>query len=129
IALLLKLFLRVPLLSLLRVVSIAFVLLLLAPAIDLIIFGGHDIAYLSPATGKDWLTWLSTFFGPLSEPGVSVGMRAEIAIFLMISFAYGFVRSASLLKAIAAVCMTYAVIFQFVVMPFYLARILSLAEI
>ncbi len=112
-----------------RVVLPSFIILLLAPAIDLILYPGYgyDISYMLPGIHEDLLFRFFTFFGPLDVFGVSPGMRIEIACVLIISGIYFYVKTLSIIRSLVYVLLMYTVIFLYGIAPYGAKHMLSLA--
>jgi 4-hydroxybenzoate polyprenyltransferase len=104
-----------------RLISAGFLILLIVPALDLILSGGagYDLSYLSPELHGNLVYLFATFFGPLVEAGVSPGMRIEIALAVLGSFAYSIYRGSVLLRAMSVALAIYAVIFSYIAAPYF----------
>ncbi len=115
--------------KLLRVIPFTFLLLPLTPVIDMVVSGGMDISYLSPRSLSEFVALFLTYFGPITERGVTIGMRLEIALFLIFSAFYVYFATSSILRALLASLSSYVLIFFFITMPFLLERGFSILKI
>lgn len=105
-----------------KVVFPCFLILLLPPVLDLIISHGKgfDMNYMLPGLHDDLLTRYLTFFGPLEPMAVTPGIRIELAIVLILSLIYLFIKTNSLLKSIFLTWLLYTIFFVFGAYPFLL---------
>ncbi|MBN1755281.1 UbiA prenyltransferase family protein [bacterium] len=111
-----------------RLVLASFVVVILAPILDLIISGGsgYNITYLLPEKhGNLWLR-LITFFGNFSEKGITPGMRIEIGLVIIGSLIYFQVKSGKLLRSLVFTILTYLLIFFYCAIPYPLKAIVEL---
>lgn len=112
-----------------RIVLPLFLILLMAPAIDLMISGGKGFKIDYLYSKDDLITCFFTFFGPLGEKGVSIGMRIEISIVLIITFAYCRLKRLSRLKSLATSFLLYCLIFLWGASPWFLLQYYKLLNI
>ncbi len=96
---------RVPLVPMTRAFLFLLPLMWLAPLIDLVIGGGR-MAYLfvSPAA---LLTDFLTYFGPLTTPGITLGMRIELALIMLVIAGYVFLRTRRVFLSIVCLIASY----------------------
>ena len=105
-----------------RIVLPSFLILLLPPVIDLLLSGGegYNMAYMLPNIHDGlWGRYLH-FFGEFSNKGVTIGIRTEIALVLIASFLYFYIKKNSVIIALALSWLTYTLIFLYGAMPFLL---------
>ena len=103
-----------------RVILPSFLILILAPILDLIISlgAGYKISYMFPGQHENLLLRFFTFFGPLDAFGVTPGMRIEIALVLLGSFIYFFIKKRSIIRSLFFSFLTYSLIFIYCAIPF-----------
>jgi len=91
-----------------RMVLTSFIILIIVPVIDIAfsLGTGYKIAYIEPT-----LLNFFTFFGPIKESGASLGMRIEIAIAVLFSFIYFFIKNRNTKKSLIFLFLTYCLIF------------------
>ena len=102
-----------------RVVFPAFIALNLVPFVDRV-FGARDafhVSYYFPDKHPDILTHFLFFFGPLEQTGATPGMRVEIALVLLLSGLYVFIKTRQLWHAVIGALLVYALIFAFIATP------------
>ncbi|KPJ85111.1 hypothetical protein AMJ57_04260, partial [Parcubacteria bacterium SG8_24] len=90
----------------------------LAPVIDLVWSAGlgHRMAYIF-TDGAGLLGALLTYFGPLTEPGITPGIRIEVGLVLCAVAAYVHQVTRSPWRAASAVLLTYLTVFFWVSFP------------
>jgi 4-hydroxybenzoate polyprenyltransferase len=105
-----------------RVILPSFFVLILAPILDMVLSGGagYDISYLIPEQHPDILLRFLTFFGALNYAGITPGMKIEIFIAIVASFAYFLIKTGRAIKSLAFAFLTYSLIFAYCAMPFAL---------
>jgi len=109
-----------------KVILPGFLVLIMAPSLDLLISGGKGIpmSYLLPGVHDDLLWRFLNFFGDLrsmgdSPPmGITPGIKIEIAVVLLSSFVYFLAKTSRLAKSLGHTFLTYSVVFAFFVTPF-----------
>jgi len=94
-----------------RVILPCFIILLVAPILDLVITMGKGtvLNYLYP--GNRILYRFLTFFGPLDTCQVSLGMRIEIGLVLVVAFLYFRAKNLGRVKSLVGAFLIYSVIF------------------
>ena len=110
-----------------KVIFPCFILVILAATIDLVIssFNGANISYFLPDVHQNLVKNFFFFFGPLTKVGISLGMRIEIALVLIGSFLYFFVKTHKIIDSFLGSFIMYCVLFIFGMMPFFLQTIFS----
>lgn len=112
-----------------RLVLISFYIVLLAPVLDLIISGGQgfNMAYLSPLRehGNLWLRYL-TLTGPFEGIGITIGIKIEAALALILAFFYFVGTKTPLLKNLLSLWLIYTSLFIYAIVPFIIKAILDL---
>lgn len=90
----------------------------LPPIFDLILTRGHgsEMNYIC-AMPKETLLAYFTFFGPFTDPGITLGMRIEVLLLLAGIFYYVKTNSQSFQRAIFAVLLCYTIIFIYFASP------------
>ena len=118
---------KTEILKIARVILPAFAILNLAPIMDLILSWGkgYHMAYMLPGTHDGLLLRFFTFFGDFPRLGVTPGMRIEIAIVLLGSFIYFYLKNSNLIKSLFFTTLTYALIFCLGSSPFIAKRALE----
>jgi 4-hydroxybenzoate polyprenyltransferase len=103
-----------------RIILPSFLVIILAPLIDLLLSGGQgfNISYMMPGEHTGMLMRFLTFFGPLTEHGITPGMRIEIGLVLLGCFTYFLVKRRSVVRSAVFTFLAYAVIFGYCAMPF-----------
>lgn len=102
-----------------RAVLPFFILLILAPAADLLLTGGsgYRIEYIFPEDSAGLLPRFVSFFGTFSGVGVTPGMRLEIALAVLLSFAYFMVKKLGVPKSFLGAFLAYSLIFAYIALP------------
>ena len=103
-----------------RVVLTCFAIVLLPPVIDLLLSGGAGIkmSYLVPRNVPDLLRTFATFCFTFSSPGASPGIRIEVALVVLSSGLYVWLKRRRLLWALAGALGVYTVVFCYGAFPF-----------
>ncbi len=111
-----------------RVVLPAFFITSLAPVLDLLISrgSGYQISYLLPGVHENLLLRFFTFFGDFQGMGATPGMRIEIALVLVMSFFYFWIKMSRPLKSLFSAVLVYAAIFLYGISPFFVRGLLEL---
>jgi len=114
-----------------KVVLPCFLILVVAPTLDLLISGGKglDMGYLLPELHPDLLWRFLAFFGEFEDFGVTPGMKIEIALALVASFIYFLTKGAKIIKSLCFTFLTYTTIFAFSISPFVVKVIAQLFEL
>lgn len=99
-------------------VAVAMGAIFIAPIFDWLVTGGKGLvmAYLFD-TPKQMLYSFWTFFGPNINYGITLGIRAEVAIILITIFSLVILETKKFWKALFAAVLIYTSIFLFVSMP------------
>lgn len=85
-------------------------LIWVAPLVDLAVTGGWRMAYIFEHPYQLFINFL-TFFGPIKSPGVTLGIKVELAILLLLVIGYVYMRTASKLRSVGAGVVAYVIIF------------------
>ncbi len=122
---------KTDLLKVARVILPGFIIILLAPVLDLILSKGKgfNIDYMMPGLHDNLLLRFLTFFGDFPGRGVSPGMKIEIAIILLFSFTYFYAKVSSIVKSLFGTLLAYTLIFGFLATPFILKTLSDLIKI
>ncbi len=128
-ALLLKFITGEQIKKVIRLIIPSFVMILLAPVIDLIISGGkyYHITYLLPSIHSNLIGRFFTFFGSFEGIGVTPGLKLEIALGLLGSFIYFRIKKTSYFRSLVGTFAVYVILFFFGSTPFLLKWILEKA--
>ncbi len=120
-ALVVYLITKVALLKIFRVLLFGLPLLWLAPILDLLFSKGKGIAmaYLFQLPSQ-WLNSFFTYFGPLFEPGITIGIRIEVLVILFFLFLYAQINTRNTFKSIVVTLLSYALIFLWVSFPSFI---------
>lgn len=118
------LFTRKPILQVSRVLTTGFVVIWLAPLLDLLSSRGqgYGMAYIFqewPALGRS----VFEYFGPWVFPGITPGIRIEIAIILCFIAWYVYVSTRVWWQAMLSVLWAYAIFFVWLALPSVLALV------
>ncbi len=110
-----------------RVVLPFFLILILAPVLDLALSlgKGYDMSYMLPGSHDNLLKRFITFFGPIDRYGVTPGIRIEIGIILCFLLIYFYSKSKNLLRSVFFTFLTYCLFFCFGIAPFIVDFLLS----
>lgn len=102
-----------------RLVLPGFILLLIAPTIDLLVTsgGGAAMNYICPGDPVPLYQRFATFFGPPMKSGITLGMRIEIAIVLCFALLLFHLKRCGLMRSFIGAFCLYIVIFGFVSVP------------
>ena len=114
-----------------RVVLPCFLILLLAPIIDLfsVSWRNFNIAYMFPGEHQNIIMRFFTFFGPLDKSGVTLGMRIEIALVISASFVYFRIKKQSIIRAVVFSFLMYCMLFTYCAIPFVFKAFMDLLRI
>jgi len=106
---------KVPLSKVMRVILPSFLVLVLAPLLDIFftIGRGNAISYFMPGVHDNLLERFLCFFGPFSGAGATPGMRVEIALVLAACFAYFYLKKRSFLRSFFYSFALYCVLFAY----------------
>ena len=99
-------------------VSLAFIMILLAPIIDFGVSGGEGLTmtYLFD-TPKEMLHSFLTFFGPDFKQGITIGIRVELALILIFTGILIYQIRKNIIKTIVFVLLFYIIVFAFGSLP------------
>lgn len=102
-----------------KVILPAFLIVTISPVIDLVITGGKGVImeFMIPFANQNLLVQFLTFFG--NAPGITLGLRVEIALILLLFFYYFSCKSKNLLKNIFGTFVMYAIIFAYLAIPYF----------
>ena len=122
--------------KILRVVLSGFIFIFLAPIFDYIItrpdyyIEKYYIGYLEPGfAGNMWHRFF-TFFGPYADRAAATpGVRIEIFIILVAFFIYIFIKKKSWIRSLIFTLITYAVIFAFFALPYFVKGFLKIFDL
>jgi hypothetical protein len=110
-----------------KIVFSCFYILLLAQIIDLIITGGSDLTYLIPKYHKNLILRYFTFFGKMTiAGGVTIGMKTELIIVLILNFYYLKLFTKNIFKSLFFTWMLYNLFFLYGLTPTIIQKIKSL---
>ncbi len=93
-----------------KVALVALPLIWLSPLFDLAITGGAQMAYIFDHPQQLFID-LVTYFGPTRSPGVTIGIKIEIAIMLTLVASYVYAVTASVRRSLGVFVLTYVAIF------------------
>ena len=115
-------FTRKDIVSVSKVVLFGSVLIFLAPLLDLFITGGKGVqmAYLLVDSGRELLGNLFTFWQISPTPGVTTGMRIEIAVILLLILLYLRYSGLSWFRSLVSTFATYVLIFFILALPSFI---------
>ncbi len=114
-----------------RVVLPCFIILNIVPLIDSFFRGAHpySLGYMFPGEHDPlWLNFV-TFFGPLKDTGITIGMRTEIAIVLAGCLSYFSLKGLSWLKNILFCFLIYAFVFVTGALPYIIKAVMGFLKI
>lgn len=99
-------------------VSLAFIVVLVAPIIDWVVSGGKGLTmtYLFNSP-KEMIFSFLTFFGSDFSTGITFGLRIEMAVILLFVGAIVYSTKRSIFKSIISVFYIYVLIFVFLSLP------------
>jgi len=126
IILLFRFSLKIEIIKIIKVVFPAFIFLVMAPLLDMLLSPGnsYDMSYLLPGIHDNILLRFFTFFGEFSNIGITPGMKIEIFTILLMAGIYFYSKTLKILKSIFYTFLLYIIIFSFVAMPFLIKSIL-----
>jgi len=103
-----------------RIILPCFLILMIVPIIDLAISGGegYEITYMFPQKHKDLAYRFITFFGSDLESGITPGIKTEVALVLLGSFIYFYIKKRGFIKSLFFSFLIYSLIFIYLAMPF-----------
>lgn len=111
--------------SVVRVAALApymFTIVWLSPVFDLILSGGKGfvMAYIFQPLQQLGVSFV-TYFGPQLVPGITPGIRLEVACLLLVIFWYALMVTRSMARAALTVVLSYAITFFFLSLPSLIA--------
>ena len=111
-----------------KIILPCFLILLIVPIIDLVFSGGQGlrITYMSPEYTENLLSKFLTFFGPDIKQGITPGIRTEVALIILGSFIYFYIKKENLIRALFFSFLVYSLIFVYLAMPFVVQGCLEL---
>src|SRR5579885_505227 len=109
-----------------RVVLPGFILLLLAPLLDLILTRGHGVNMMYFVPGLVPSLVSAYFTIGANYPGISSGMRIELIIAIVGFFAYFRVKNLNIFVSLLYAWMTYTLIFLVAASPYFLQWFIGL---
>lgn len=106
-----------------KIVSTSFIIIIVTPIVDLILSkgAGFDIGYYR----GDLIYGFLTFFGKFND-GISLGMRVEIVLFILLLFLYFRLKKVNFLKSFMGILMFYCLVFCYFVTQVILENCLEL---
>ena len=106
-----------------KIVSTGFIIIIVTPIVDLLLSkgAGFDIGYYR----GDLVYGFLTFFGKLSD-GISLGMRIEIVLFILLLFFYFRLKNVSIIKSLMGIFLFYCLVFFYFVTQVILEHSLGL---
>ncbi len=118
---------KMPIIKITKLILSLFIIVILAPIIDLVIScgKGFDMSYFMPGTHTNMLERYFTFFGSLEPSAFTIGMRIEIAIILILSFFYFLIKTNKLIRSLFFTILLYTSIFLFGSLPFFIKPALA----
>jgi len=114
--------------KIIRVITTSFVILNLAPILDLILSlgKGFNMAYILPEYHSNLIIRFFTFFGNFPKLGITPGIKIEVALVLVGSFVYFYISNHKLFKSLFYTLVTYTTIFFYLAAPFLVKWLLEL---
>jgi len=111
-----------------RVVLPFFLILSIVPLADQLLHFGKSsvITYLRPGEHQHLLQRFFLLGGSYEGSGVTPGQRIEIVLVVILSGIYFFIKTGRLLRSIFFAFLTYAVIFSYLALPFFLKIFLNI---
>lgn len=100
-----------------RVVLPGFFLLLITPVLDFIVTQGHGINIEYIQTMHRINLWRSYFTYVGDFPGITLGIKCEVLIVLIVSYFYCRIKNANVVKSLLAAWLIYTVLFFFACLP------------
>jgi|TARA_Y100000310_G_scaffold318132_1_gene371830 4-hydroxybenzoate polyprenyltransferase len=110
-----------------KVVLPSFVIILLPPILDLILSKGkgYNMAYMIPDIYNNLILRYFTFFGDFPGIGVTPGIKIEIAIVLLASFIYFYLKNHDSIKSLFYTFLFYTLLFWLAATPFLIKIVLE----
>lgn len=123
---LLHFLIKVPVVKVIRVVLTSFLLVLLAPVMDLLASGGEgiDLRYLDQQENLNFLLAYLTFFG--DYVGATIGIRIEVALALVAVYFYSYAKTKDFFTSLVAAFLSYTLIFLWGATPFFVKPLVEL---
>ncbi|MCD6232877.1 UbiA family prenyltransferase [bacterium] len=114
-----------------RVLLTGFAITILVPILDLIFtFGkGARLTYLLPGVHHNLILRFLTFggfFNPLTDIGITFGLKIEVLLALIFSFFYFLLKTRRIFRSILFSFFFYVVLFLYGILPFFSQLFLSL---
>ena len=110
-----------------RVLLPGFILLLVAPSVDLLTTMGRGVSmyYIEPIKNYDLLRVYLSFFGH-GYHGATLGMKIEIIIILCAGFIYCRIKNRSIFNSLVCIWMCYTILFLLAAAPYFVRFVLQL---
>ncbi len=105
-----------------RLILPSFIITITVPIIDYLFTQGegYHISYILPGIHEGLLMRFLTFFGPLDSFGVSPGIRIEVSLVILASFAYFAIKQQGIVRSLFFSFLVYVIIFAFFILPYVL---------
>ena len=117
---------KTPVVNVIKVIFPSFIIILLAPIIDLIASGGEGInlAYLSPEENISLLSGYFTFFGKFI--GATPGIKIEVILTMISVYFYTYIKTRNIFTSLISGWLAYTAIYIWGASPFIIKPILEL---
>jgi len=109
-----------------KVVLSGFCLLVIPPLVDFFLTCMGEkavLTYLWPETHKNLALLFLTFGGPLTESGMTLGLRVELILALLAAFIYFYIKNNHIFKSLFFTFLIYTVVFFLIATPFILENV------
>ncbi len=109
----------------------AFAITITVPVIDYLFTQGegYHVSYMLPGIHEGLLMRFLTFFGPLDRFGISPGMRIEISLVILASFAYFAIKQQGIVRSLFFSFLVYVMLFAFFILPYILNFFLNFLDL
>ncbi len=122
---------RKPILNISRLLLIGYLIIFLAPLVDLLVTGGRgmDMSYLLPGVHHHLFWRFLTFYGTFKRQGITLGLKAEILSILGLSFLTFLSYSRKFFRSLFYTFLMYIIFFLFSLAPFLVDVLLNIFSI
>lgn len=119
---------KIKIIKLAKLMLPSLAVLFIAPIFDLAVTlgKGYNMSYLLPGTHGNLILRFFTFFGDFPGIGITPGIRIGVALGVIGSFFYVYLKKSKILKSLFCAICTYILIFLFAMTPYIIKFLLEL---
>jgi len=122
---------KTDILKIAKTVLPAFIILILAPIVDLILSQGkgYNQTYLLPDVHGNLILRFFTLFGEYNNSGITPGIKIEFIILFVGSFVYFYLKKMNIIKSLFSTILIYTLLFCLGSSPFIIKGVLEVIGI